>query len=89
MRITKRGGHIAVYDDEKLVRSILLANAGTGETLTERAAHYMADVVLGRLVKEHDIVTTQLIRESVIELLRERGFLLTATRYSEYSKTDS
>lgn len=88
MKVTKRGGRIVFYDDEKLVRSILLANDGTGEALTEKAAQYMADVVLGRLVKEHDIVTTQLIREGVIELLRERGFLLTAARYKDYCKAE-
>ena len=34
MKITKRNGNLVIYDDEKLVRSILKANSETDEELT-------------------------------------------------------
>ena len=85
MKITKRSGSIVLYDDDKLITSIMKANEGTGEELSPRAAAYLSDVVLGRLVKEYDIITTKLIRESVISSLREQGYYLTAARYEEYA----
>ena len=89
MKVTKRNGKIMVYDDEKLVGSILRANAGTGEELSPKAAAYLSDVVIGRLAKEHDIITTALIREETVRVLRENGLTLTAMRYKEYSKNAS
>ena len=86
MKITKRSGNIVMYDDEKIVASVLKANEGTGEALSQKSAEYLADAVLGQLVKEHDIVTTELIREGIYEDLRDWGLYLTAQRYKDYSK---
>ena len=84
MNITKRSGRIVVYDDEKVVKSIMKANEGTGEELTVKTAEYLADVVLGRLIKEHSIVTTQMISDGVYEALKERDLWITAKQYIEY-----
>ena len=86
MKITKRRGNIVLYDDEKLINSILKANAETSEDLTPRAAAYLSDVVIGRLAKAYDIITTEQIRKGVYEALRENGFVMTAERYKEYVK---
>ena len=88
MKITKRSGNIVMYDDEKVVKSIMTANVGTGEALSEKTAEYIADVVLGRLVKKHSIITTQMIREGVYDALNERELWITAKQYSEYSKEE-
>ena len=84
MKITKRSGNIVVYDDEKIVSSILKANEGTFEELSPKGAAFLADAVLGSLVKDHDIITTALIRQGVYDALRDRGLVLTAQRYIEY-----
>ena len=89
MKITKRNGNLVMYDDEKLVRSILKANRETNEELTTSAAAYLSDVVIGRLAKEHDIITTALIREGVYRALMERGLPMTAQHYRDYSKTEA
>ncbi len=86
MKITKRSGRLVVYDDEKLVKSIMKANEGTGEELTERAAEYLTDVVIGRLAKEHSVITTQMIRDGVYNALKERDLWLTAKEYIEFKK---
>lgn len=88
MKITKRSGSIVLYDDEKITRSILRANAETTEELSEKGAAYLADAVLGRLVRKHDIITTELIREGVYEALMERELYLTARRYRDFSKEE-
>ena len=89
MKITKRSGRLVVYDDEKLVKSIMKANAETGEELTEKAAAYLTDVVIGRLAKEHSIITTQMIRDGVYNALKERDLWLTAKEYIEFKKENS
>ncbi len=86
MKIMKRFGAFVVYDDEKIVRSIMKANAETEETLSESAAAYLADAVLGRLVKENEIVSTDLIRRGVYDALNEKGLIMTAKHYMEYDK---
>lgn len=88
MKIMKRSGNIVVYDDEKIVGSILRANGETEENLSPKTASYIADAVLGRLVKEHDYITTKLIREGVSDALREMDLPMTAKRYLEYSKDE-
>ena len=88
MKITKRNGNVVLFDDEKIVRSIMRANEGTGEALTEKQTEFLADAVLGRLVKKHSIITTQMVGEGVYEALCERGFTRTATRYKEYKKEE-
>lgn len=89
MKITKRNGNLVIYDDEKLVTSILKANSETDEELTTGAAAYLSDVVIGRLAKEHDIITTALIRDGVCRALIERGLPMTAQRYRDYIKTEA
>lgn len=89
MKITKRSGSIVLYDDEKIVGSILRANSETDEKLSPSAAAYLSDAVIGRLAKEHDIITTALIRDGVYRALLERGLPMTATRYRDFSKTEA
>lgn len=89
MKITKRNGNLVIYDDEKLVSSILKANSETDEELSTSAALYLSDVVIGRLAKEHDIITTALIREGVYRALIERGLPMTAQHYRDYIKTET
>ncbi len=86
MKIMKRFGNTVLYDDEKIVKSIMKANAETDEELPESAAAYMADAVLGRLVKEYDTITTDHIRQGVYRALIEKGLIMTARHYMEYSK---
>ena len=86
MKITKRNGNIVFYDDEKVVSSIMKANEGTGEPLTVKQAEFLADAVLGRLIKENPIVTTQMIGDGVYNALNEKDLWLTARRYKEYKK---
>ena len=88
MRITKRNGNPVIYDDDKLVSSILKANRETDEELSPAAAAYLSDVVIGRLAKEHDIITTALIRAGVTRALRERGLPMTAQKYRDFSKAE-
>ena len=63
MKIAKRNGNLVFYDDEKVVNSIMRANEGTGEEITPKQAEFLADAVLGRLIRNHSIVTTQMIRD--------------------------
>ena len=88
MKITKRSGNIVFYDDEKVVRSIMGANEGTGEPMTEKQAEFLADAVLGRLIKNHSFVTTEMIRDGVYEALNEKDLWLTAKRYMDYKKNE-
>ena len=88
MKITKRNGNIVFYDDEKIVGSILRANAGTGEALTAKQAEFLADAVLGRLIKNNPIVTTQMIRDGVYEALKERDLWFTARQYMDFRKDE-
>lgn len=85
MKITKRNGNITMYDDQKIVRSILKANAETQEeTINENIATAIADDVFGRLTEESEIITTKDIKDCVVKILRERGYPETARLYLEY-----
>ena len=87
MKITKKNGHEAMYDDEKVISSILKANEGTFEkTLTRTIAASIAADVFSRLTAENTIITTAEVRECVDLILRERGYTETAKRYTEYKK---
>ncbi len=88
MKIAKRNGNIVLYDDEKVVKSIMNANEGTGEPLTVKQAEYLADAVMSKLIKEHSIVTTLMIRDGVYEALNEKDLWITAKRYIEYKKEE-
>ena len=87
MKITKRNGKLTMYDDEKVVNSILKANRDvSGEAITEAVAVNIADEVFSRLTAENEIITTKEIRDNVCAVLTERGFSKTAKAYTEYKK---
>ena len=87
MKITKRNGNLTVYDDEKVVNSILKANKGiSGEEITKPAAVSIADEVFSRLTAENEIITTKDVRDSVYAILTERDYPKTAKAYTEYKK---
>ena len=88
MKITKKNGNETIYDDEKVINSILKANEGTSEkSLTRAVAADIAAVVFSRLTAENEIITTAETRECVDRILQERGFTETAKSYREYKKT--
>ncbi len=87
MKITKKNGIVTVYDDEKLIRSILRANAEVPtEELTETVAARIADQVFYKLTAEEQIITTDDIRRCMNETLIERGLRQTARHYMEFAK---
>ena len=88
MKITKRNGTITVYDDEKVTKSILNANAASegDRKLTKNEAGGLAYIVFNRLIAENEIITTREIRECVCAVLRDKGFPNTAKEYAEYKK---
>ena len=87
MKITKRNGTISLYDDEKVTRSILRANADApSETITPAVAAALSDDVFNRLTRQHEIITTAEVRSCVIALLEEKGLCQTAKAYAGYSK---
>ena len=88
MKISKRNGNMVFYDDEKVVRSIMRANEGTEEKLTVKQAEFLADAVLGRLIKDNSFVTTQMISDGVYDALREMNLWFTAKQYKEFKKEE-
>ena len=87
MKVTKRNGTLVVYDDEKIIRSILRANADTrGEHLSEKAAAYIAGAVFARLSAQEEIFSTSDVRDCVYGMLLEKGYPMTAKNYMEYRK---
>ena len=87
MKITKRNGNIVVYDDEKIIQSILKANAHTmGEYVSEKTAAYIAGDVFARLSASEDIFSTGDVRGCVYRALCEKGYPQTAKVYAEYRK---
>ncbi len=87
MKVTKRNGNVVIYDDEKIIRSILRANADApGEELSERAAAYIAGAVFARLSGEDDLFSTGDVRTCVYKTLRDKGYFQTAEKYMEYRK---
>ena len=87
MKITKRNGNVVIYDDEKVVNSILKANAGIAmEEISEKAAAALAGDVFTRLTARDAIISTGEVRDCVYALLLEKGYLQTAKQYMEYKK---
>ncbi len=87
MKITKKNGSLVMYDDEKVKKSILKANATvTGETISEKTAMTLADTVFDRLTEKESIISTAEIRDCVYALLKERSFPKTAEAYWAYKK---
>ena len=87
MKITKRNGNTTLYDDEKLIRSILNANREVPrEEMSQAVAARLADEVMAGLTAENEIITTAEIRTALYALLREKGYPLTAEHYMNYQK---
>jgi len=87
MKITKRNGNTTLYDDAKIVNSILNANQEvSGETISMTAAYNIADEVFIKLTENHEILTTVDVRVTTYSVLCEKGFPQTAKRYIEYRK---
>ena len=87
MKVTKRNGNVVLYDDEKIIQSILRANADTlAEELSEKTAAYIAGAVFARLSGEEDLFTTEDVRKCVYEMLRQKGYVQTAEQYMQYRK---
>ena len=87
MQITKRNGSISVYDDQKVVESILHADANVPEELIPSfVAKGIAGEVFDRITKDNDIISTQDVRNAVYEVLCERGYPLTAENYMAYKQ---
>ena len=87
MKITKKNGTISMYDDEKVVKSILNANADIpGESISPAQAAAFADTVFYRLTGRYSVITTADVRECVIALLQEKGFAVTAASYRDFLK---
>ena len=88
MQIIKRNGNTAVYDDQKIIQSILKANDASSDSkkITENAASSIAYQVVSRLAENSSLISTSEIREGVYEVLCERGFDATAKTYIDYKK---
>lgn len=87
MKVTKKNGNIVLFDDDKVIRSMLRANAETDEeTLSESAAAYIAGEVFARLAKERDLISTADVRACVKQFLEEKGLPETARLYMDYHK---
>lgn len=87
MKVTKKNGNIVLFDDDKVIRSMLRANADTEEeTLSESAAAYIAGEVFARLAKERVLLTTQDVRQCVNDMLIQKGLPETAKMYMQYHK---
>ncbi|MCR5575936.1 MAG: hypothetical protein K6F56_02885 [Oscillospiraceae bacterium] len=86
MKITKRNGNVVVYDDEKIIQSILKASAVAGEEVSEKTAAYIAGEVFARLSASEDIFSTEDVRKCVYKALYHKGYTQTAKIYAEYKK---
>ena len=87
MKITKKNGMICLFDNEKVVKSILKASADTeDERISPKMADALTDEVFDRLTAQHEIITTAEVRDCVYALLKERGFPKTAESYESFKK---
>ena len=86
MKVTKRNGNVVLYDDEKIIRSILKASAAAGEAVSEKTAAYIAGEVFARLSAAEDIFSTEDVRQCVYRALCDKGYAQTAKIYMEYRK---
>lgn len=87
MIITKKNGITVLYDDEKIIRSILRANAEVPlERMAEKQAAVIAAEAVKRILAEREILTTAELRGAIYELLCEKGFRQTAEHYMAYRK---
>ncbi len=89
MMITKKNGKVCLFDDKKVVKSILKANADAeaeDEEITRAVARALAAEVFSRLTEQHEIITTAEVRECVFALLKEKGLSETAKCYMEFRR---
>ena len=87
MKVTKKNGKVVLFDDEKVVRSILKANAEVpGEAMMRKTAQRYANEVFDRLTEQSEIITTDDVRRCVAEVLREKGRPQTAEHYLGFKK---
>ena len=87
MHITKKNGKVQVYDDEKVVRSILKANVDAmTEEMNRKKAQVIADEVFAKLTAEKDIISTEDVRAYTAAVLREKGYPKTARCYEEFKR---
>ena len=86
-KVTKKNGKVVLFDDEKVVRSILKANAEVpGEAMMRKTAQRYANEVFDRLTEQSEIITTDDVRRCVVEVLREKGRPQTAEHYLGFKK---
>ena len=87
MKVTKKNGKVVLFDDEKVVRSILKANAEVpGEAMMRKTAQRYANEVFDRLTEQSEIISTDDVRRCVAEVLREKGRPQTAEHYLGFKK---
>ena len=90
MKITKRNGFVVLFDDEKIVSSILKANAEVAcETISEKEATAIVGQIFSKLAETSTIITTDEIRVCTEKTLREKGYPMTAKAYMDYKKKKS
>jgi len=87
MKITKKNGRVVVYDDEKVIRSILKASVDSmTEELSRKKAQVIAEEVFQRLTEDKDIISTNDVRVCTAAVLRAKGYPKTAQCYEEYKR---
>ena len=87
MKVTKKNGNVVLFDDEKVVASILKANAEVPEeAMMRKTAQRYANEVFDRLTESSEIITTDEVRSCVAEVLREKGKTKTAEHYLTFKK---
>ena len=89
MKITKKNGTIMLYDDEKVIRSILRANGEVEwEVISEKEAAVIANEVFDRVTKLGGLISTADVRSGVYAVLLEKGYPETAQHYMQFKKQD-
>ena len=87
MKVTKKNGKVVLFDDEKVIASILKANAEVpSEAMMRKTAQRYANEVFDRLTEQSEIITTGEVRRCVAEVLREKGRPQTAEHYLGFKK---
>lgn len=87
MKVTKKNGKVVLFDDEKVICSILKANAEVpGEAMMRKTAQRYANEVFDRLTEQSEIITTAEVRRCVAEVLREKGRPQTAEHYLSFKR---
>lgn len=86
MYITKKNGRVVVFDNEKIEKSILRANADAGDgAISAAESKLLAEKVFELVTQENEIITTADVTKAVCRLLREKGHEPTAGAYLSYA----